>query len=67
MNTVTIPKSTSESTPSTGTLRPHMSGNTGTQNVCRKAGFQLHRLSDGEYRADMLLPKSLEARKHRVP
>jgi acetyltransferase len=38
---------------------PIMAGNTGMQKLCRKAGFQLHRLSDGEYRADMLLPKSL--------
>ena len=35
-----------------------MSGNTGMQKVCRKSGFELHRLSDGEYRADMLLPDS---------
>jgi acetyltransferase len=35
-----------------------MAGNTGMQRICREAGFQLHRFSDGEYRADMLLPKS---------
>jgi acetyltransferase len=43
-----------------------MAGNTGMQKICRKAGFQLHRLSDGEYRADMLLPKSLEALDQRI-
>jgi len=36
-----------------------MSGNTGMQKVCRKIGFQLHRMPDGEYKADMHLPKSL--------
>jgi acetyltransferase len=43
-----------------------MSGNTAMQKVCRKAGFQLQRLPDGEYRADMLLPKSLAALERRV-
>ena len=35
-----------------------MAGNSGMQKACRKAGFQLHRLSDGEYRAEILLPSS---------
>jgi len=43
-----------------------MSGNTGMEKVFRNAGFQLHRLSDGEHRADMLLPKGLAALEHRV-
>jgi len=43
-----------------------MSGNGGMQKVCRKVGFQLHRLHDGDYRADMLLPKSLAALQRRV-
>jgi len=43
-----------------------MAGNTGMQKVCRNAGFQLHRLSDGEYRADLLLPKSLASLDSRV-
>jgi len=38
-----------------------LAGNTAMQKVCRKAGFQLQRLSDGEYLATMLLPKSLAA------
>jgi len=43
-----------------------MPGNTGMQKICRKAGFQLQRLADGEYRADMLLPNSLAALERRV-
>jgi len=43
-----------------------MSGNLGMQKVCRKVGYQLHRLADGEYRADILLPKSLSALERRV-
>jgi len=43
-----------------------MSGNAGMQKVCRKAGFQLHRLPDGDYRADMLMPKSLAEIERRV-
>jgi acetyltransferase len=34
-----------------------MAGSTGMQTVCKKAGFTLHRLSDGEYLADMQLAK----------
>jgi acetyltransferase len=39
-----------------------MSGNSGMQKICREVGFQLHRLPDGDYRADMVLPKSPAAR-----
>ena len=38
-----------------------MSGNAGMQKVCRKVGFQLRRLPDGDYRADIDLPKSTAA------
>ena len=43
-----------------------MAGNAGMQKLCRNAGFQLHRLSDGEYRADMLLRKSASAAETRA-
>jgi acetyltransferase len=43
-----------------------MSANIGMQKVCRKSGFQLHRLPDGEYWADMLLPKSPAAQERRA-
>jgi len=43
-----------------------MSGNSGMQKVCRKAGMQLHRLPDGDYLADLLLPKSIAALNKRV-
>jgi acetyltransferase len=43
-----------------------LAGNSGMQRVCRKVGLQLQRLSDGDYRADMLLPKSLAALERRV-
>ena len=43
-----------------------MSGNSGMQKICRKAGFQSQRLPDGDYRADMMLPKSLAALNRRV-
>ena len=43
-----------------------MPGNVGMQKIARNAGFQLHRLTDGEYRADMLLPNSLAALERRL-
>jgi acetyltransferase len=43
-----------------------MAGNTGMQKVCRKAGFQLHRLADGEYHAELLLSESLASPEHRA-
>ena len=33
-----------------------MAGNAGMQRICRKAGMQLHRLPDGDYVADLMLP-----------
>ena len=43
-----------------------MSGNSGMQKICRTAGLQLHRLPDGDYQADLMLPKSLAALRRRV-
>jgi len=43
-----------------------MAGNTGMQKLCRNAGFQLQRLSDGEYRADMVLAKTDTPHKDRT-
>jgi acetyltransferase len=43
-----------------------MCGNVGMQKICRKAGFQLHRLPDGDYQADMLMPKTLAEIEHRA-
>jgi acetyltransferase len=38
-----------------------MAANTGMQKVCRKTGYRMQRLSDGEYHAELVLPKSLAA------
>ena len=43
-----------------------MSGNSGMQRVCRNAGLQLHRLPDGDYLADLLLPKSIASLNKRM-
>jgi acetyltransferase len=43
-----------------------MSGNIAMQKLSRKSGLQLHRLPDGEYRADMILPNGLKDIEHRV-
>ena len=34
-----------------------MAANIGMQKVCKKAGFQLQQLPDGDYRADLTLAK----------
>jgi acetyltransferase len=43
-----------------------MSGNSGMQKLCRETGFQLHRLPDGDYRADLLMPKAVAELKKRI-
>jgi hypothetical protein len=43
-----------------------LAANTGMQKICRSAGFQLRRLSDGDYEADLRLPKSLRAIERRA-
>ncbi|MGA3172706.1 MAG: GNAT family N-acetyltransferase, partial [Chthoniobacteraceae bacterium] len=43
-----------------------LAANTGMQKICRGAGFQLHRLSDGDYEADLRLPKALRAIERRA-
>jgi acetyltransferase len=43
-----------------------MSGNGGMQKICRKVEMQLHRLPDGDYVADLMLPVSVARLERRV-
>jgi hypothetical protein len=43
-----------------------MSGNSGMQKICRKAGLQLHRLPNGDCVANLLLPGYFAALKRRI-